>query len=320
MTTRIRHVIERAYGPPQAPPAPYFQTMKESRGFLSWTAVMLVVLGTIQGTVVTVIWHLHARTAVLFIGAEILISLVWLPIAYTVMRIFEARLPRASRVGLVVVLGVASFFVEPIGVALLGRIGAPSPPYARRVLARLDTNVLFYLTLAGIAWAAAARRRHMASELAAARVQAALADAQLHVLTLQLHPHFLFNALNLISQLAYESVEAAQRTVANLRALLVESLRHAVHREVELHDELSFLDAYLEIQQARFRERLHVAISAPKELDDAAVPHLVLQPLEIGATSLREPDCSRLAKTLIDGPARHFGATYGRPAHHFGDG
>jgi LytS/YehU family sensor histidine kinase len=110
-------------------------------------------------------------------------------------------------------------------------------------------------------------------------VQAAVAGAQLHVLTLQLHPHFLFNALNLISQLAYESVDAAQRAVANLRGLLVESMRHALHREVPLIDELSFIRAYLEIQQARFRDRLRVTIASTHDVARAAVPHLVLQPI-----------------------------------------
>src|SRR5206468_686681 len=84
---------------------------------------------------------------------------------------------------------------------------------------------------------------------------------------------------NLISQLAYESVAEALRTLANLRGLLVQSLDHAGRREASLRDELGFLTAYLEIQQSRFRDQLDVTLDVDPATLPAAVPHLLLQPL-----------------------------------------
>ena len=105
--------------------------------------------------------------------------------------------------------------------------------------------------------------RRASDALAAARLESLLAGTRLHVLTLQLHPHFLFNTLNLISQLAYRDASAARRTLGNLRALLVESLSHAGRRDVPLRDELRFLGAYLDIQQRRFGDRLRVNVARP---------------------------------------------------------
>ena len=82
-----------------------------------------------------------------------------------------------------------------------------------------------------------------------------------------------------MSQLAFESVAAARHTIDNLRSLLAGSLRHAFHREVSLDEELRFVRAYLEIQEARFRGRLFSALDVASDAERAAVPHLLLQPL-----------------------------------------
>lgn len=242
-------------------------------------AIALVAIGVIRGATVSLVSHLSPYVAFELTALNVVIALAWLPVTLLAMWIIDAPITTTNRAITLLALGVASILVEPWLAVVLRHAGAPSTPFIRRLIGRSDTNALFYIAIIGACFAVQARRRQIASELATARVQAAAAGTQLHVLTLQLHPHFLFNALNLISQLAYESVESAQRAVGNLRALLVESLRHAGHREVTLGDELSFLRAYLEIQQARFRDRLRVTIDAPKDVERGAVPHLVLQPV-----------------------------------------
>jgi len=253
--------------------------MRGMRGFLSVATLIFVVIGIVRGVVIVILQHLPAIAAAKLTGVNILIALVWLPVTMLAFRLTESTLTTQLRTVAFVALGIVSVLGETWASGMLQWAGGPRPTFVFRLVGRSDTNVLFYIAILGACFAARGRRRQIAAELAAARVQTAVAGAQLHVLTLQLHPHFLFNALNLISQLAYESVDAAQRAVANLRGLLVESLRHAVHREVSLADELSFLRAYLEIQQARFRDRLRVTISSSRDVERAAVPHLVLQPI-----------------------------------------
>ncbi|HEV2129507.1 MAG TPA: histidine kinase, partial [Longimicrobiaceae bacterium] len=106
-----------------------------------------------------------------------------------------------------------------------------------------------------------------------------LTRAQLDVLKMQLHPHFLFNTLNAISALMHRDVPAADRMLARLGDLLRLSLEKAGTQEVTLRDELEFLEPYLEIEQTRFGDRLKVEWTIDSEALDAMVPHLILQPL-----------------------------------------
>jgi hypothetical protein len=253
--------------------------MRGIRGFLTTATAIFVVIGVTRSVVVTIVSQLPVAVLPKLMALHIVLALVWVPVTILALRLAESRLSKHWRTIALIGLGLASILVEAWVTGILRFAGAQLGSFIRRLVGRSDTDALFYVAIVGACFAVRGRRRQIASELAAARMHAAVAGAQLHVLTLQLHPHFLFNALNLISQLAYESVDAAQRAVANLRGLLVESLRHAVHREVSLADELSFLRAYLEIQQARFRDRLRVTITSSREVARAAVPHLVLQPI-----------------------------------------
>jgi two-component sensor histidine kinase len=106
-----------------------------------------------------------------------------------------------------------------------------------------------------------------------------LAKAQLQTLKLQLHPHFLFNALNTVTALLRSDPDAAERTLSALSETLRFSLRHAGAHEVALSRELEFLHHYVGIQQIRFQHRLAVAFSIAPETRQALVPSLILQPL-----------------------------------------
>ena len=115
--------------------------------------------------------------------------------------------------------------------------------------------------------------------LRASQLEARLAEAQLQALQRQLHPHFLFNTLNAISALMHRDVEAADQMLAKLSDLLRMALDQRGGQEVSLKDELEFLQKYLEIEEARFGDRLTVAFDIAPETLDAQVPNLLLQPL-----------------------------------------
>src|SRR6516165_6631253 len=118
-----------------------------------------------------------------------------------------------------------------------------------------------------------------ASELAQSSLKTQLAQAQLHALKMQLHPHFLFNTLHSISALVHEDPEAADRMIARLSELLRLSLDSAYVQQVPLCQELHFLDLYLAIEKMRFEERLEVAFEIEPECTEALVPNMILQPL-----------------------------------------
>jgi signal transduction histidine kinase len=116
-------------------------------------------------------------------------------------------------------------------------------------------------------------------EFKASRLESKLAQAQLQVLKMQLHPHFLFNTLNAISALLHKDAESADTMIARLGELLRTTLDNVGTQEIPLHQELEFIQPYLEIEKTRLGDRLQVGMSIDPEAMDAAVPNLVLQPL-----------------------------------------
>lgn len=140
-------------------------------------------------------------------------------------------------------------------------------------------NLLTYWAVLGLSLALDYYRRYRERELKASQLEARLAQAQLQVLKMQLHPHFLFNTLHAISTLMHRDVEAADRMIARLSDLLRISLETVGVQEVPLKQELEFLGKYLEIEQTRFHDRLRVQMSIEPETLDARVPNLILQPL-----------------------------------------
>lgn len=111
------------------------------------------------------------------------------------------------------------------------------------------------------------------------RLERELAEARLLALKAQLQPHFLFNALNTVSVLMREDVDAADGVLVRLSALLRKTLDSSAKHEVPLREELELVEAYLDIERVRFSDRLDYRIDVAGELLDARVPPLILQPL-----------------------------------------
>jgi two-component system, LytTR family, sensor kinase len=120
-------------------------------------------------------------------------------------------------------------------------------------------------------------------ELERARVAAALklADtARLRVLQSQLNPHFLFNSLNGVATLIRENKGSeASKMVSTLSDFLRATLHRVNVPQITISEELVFLDQYVELQQLRFTDRLHVEVDVQENTYAALIPTLILQPL-----------------------------------------
>ncbi|HEX6316106.1 MAG TPA: histidine kinase, partial [Gemmatimonadaceae bacterium] len=141
-----------------------------------------------------------------------------------------------------------------------------------------DVNLFTYLAVVLTGRAVASHRRYLDRTLRTHVLETQLARAQLHFLELQLQPHFLFNSLNAIQELAHEAPNAAERMLRRLHALLARSLERSGQDEHTLADELAALEPYLDIQRTRF-EWLAVGLHVNADTRNAMVPHLILQPL-----------------------------------------
>jgi signal transduction histidine kinase len=147
------------------------------------------------------------------------------------------------------------------------------------VVANIHSNVLLYWIVAGGAWLIAYYRRSRERDMRAAQLEARLAQAELQVLKMQLHPHFLFNTLHAVSALVHEDPEAADRMLSQLGDLLRATLAAGEAQEVPLGRELEFVDRYLDIERQRLGDRLQVDRDIDGAALDALVPSLLLQPL-----------------------------------------
>jgi sensor histidine kinase YesM len=116
-------------------------------------------------------------------------------------------------------------------------------------------------------------------ELRAAELAAELSQARLKHLTAQIEPHFLFNALNAISNRMHEDVDAADRMMAELGSLLRAAYDTDNQVLVPLSSELQWLRGYAAMMTERYRGQLNFELHVAPDLGAVKVPRLLLQPL-----------------------------------------
>jgi hypothetical protein len=143
----------------------------------------------------------------------------------------------------------------------------------------LGWNFITFCMIAGGFHAALYYRDMRTRQLREADLEARLARSELNVLRMQVNPHFLFNALHTVSALMVNDVPAAHNVLASVGDLLRSSMDHTAKQEIPLRDELEFVRRYVDIQRARFRDRLQVAVDVDDNALEALVPSLMLQPL-----------------------------------------
>ena len=105
------------------------------------------------------------------------------------------------------------------------------------------------------------------------------ATAQLAALRAQINPHLLFNSLNSIAQLIRTDPDRAEACVERLAEMFRYVLRHREEDFVPLADELEMARAYLDIEHARFGDRLRLETHIDSPSLHQLIPSLVLQPL-----------------------------------------
>ena len=104
-----------------------------------------------------------------------------------------------------------------------------------------------------------------------------LEKAELRALQYQINPHFLFNALNTISAYCRENPDRARTLLLALSSYFRNTL--STHKEmVDIHEEIEHVLSYLEIEKARFEDRLQVNIDVSPDLH-FLVPNFIVQPL-----------------------------------------
>lgn len=154
-----------------------------------------------------------------------------------------SRLPRATMIG----LGAGLFLAVPMAV-----VGGLRNKEYEAITARLALE---------------AERERAARELS---------EARLRMLHAQIEPHFLFNTLGAVQQLAEKESPRAAELTANLIAFLRGSLGEMRSERVTLAVDFGMIDAYLKVMAVRQGERLRFTLDLPAGLAAAEVPSMML--------------------------------------------
>jgi two-component system, LytTR family, sensor kinase len=166
--------------------------------------------------------------------------------------------------------GASRLLGVPMDAALLG--GSPFSAFHR-------FNWLVYWAVIG--WYVASEYQDQVRDrtVRTAELERLLTQSRLDTLRTQLHPHFLFNALNAISAHVESAPRTARWMLEQLGDLLRLALDHAEDQVIPLQRELAFVDRYMKLQKVRYEDRLDVVLDVDPLALQALVPTFILQPL-----------------------------------------
>ena len=179
---------------------------------------------------------------------------------------------------------------ELAGVELLvpvrveGRIShvmAVAPGYVRRGLVTHEVNFLRNVAAQFGHRLDALRmeERSIAVQSREAILLQQITEAELRALRAQINPHFLFNSLNSIANLVMTNPSKAETMTLRLARVFRHVLANSVRPLVSLEEEVEFLRTYLQIEEARFGDRLRVEIIMDPAVTMEPIPSLILQPI-----------------------------------------
>lgn len=244
-------------------------------------AAQLALVGDASGT------HYGFGRALVWQGAAWLIWSVWSQAILTLVdrvRLGAGRL--WAWVGVHVLATIVVCAVNVLALAWLDHVFATigqvtSYAFSVRlvIVNHLDFQVVLYWAVLGAAYMVEFVRRYRERDRAAVELEQKLALTQLDALRMQLNPHFLFNALNSVTELMEDDVREAQRTLTRVSDLLRLSLRSAASSTIPLWQEIELVELYLQIARVRYGTGLNVDIEVDSSAVDMMVPSFLLQPL-----------------------------------------
>jgi two-component system, LytTR family, sensor kinase len=195
---------------------------------------------------------------------------------------------------------------EPL-VLTMPKVGELDP--MKRLRYTLDAAVVwlfFFLAWSAFYLANQAQKEALGAQRRLADAESAAQAAQVRALRYQVNPHFLFNTLNSLSSLVMTGrTDRAETMLLALSTFFRSSLSLDPSADVTLAEEIDLQKLYLDIEMARFPDRLHVEIDVPQELEQARLPALLLQPIVENAIKYGVSKSRKAVVVCIQ--ARHLG-------------
>jgi signal transduction histidine kinase len=105
-------------------------------------------------------------------------------------------------------------------------------------------------------------------------------DLEVAFLQSQIKPHFLFNILNSIVATSYTDIEKSRKLTMDLADYLRGSFRFSnLDARISFREEFRLIQVYIELEQARFSDRIRFEYDIPENIYDISIPPLLFQPL-----------------------------------------
>jgi two-component system, LytTR family, sensor kinase len=179
----------------------------------------------------------------------------------------------------------------------------------KRIRYALDLSItwlFFFMAWSAFYLASQAQKEALGAQRRLADAEGAAQAAQVRALRYQVNPHFLFNTLNSLSSLMMTGrADRAEAMLLALSTFFRSSLSLDPTADVSLAEEIDLQRLYLDIEKARFPDRLHVEIDVPQELEQARLPAMILQPIVENAIKYGVSKSRKAVVIRIE--ARHLG-------------
>ena len=279
--------------------------LKKRIGRLAWSAVCIALVVLAWAMYANLVANGLAQSAIVrklrpdLFGTGLdaaLTSALRVAAAVTALEVWRRMSGRLSPTAL-----LRLHFIVPLGLGVIGilekvtiiTIRAPermrAMPWSHLVVNMINeikSNYVIYFAFLGLAVGIQALWRTRWSRASRLRLQQQLeeerqrrAAAELRALQSELNPHFVGNALTVVSSLIHTDRAAAGRVLEELGTLLRAALSRAATHEVTLREELATLRSFLAVEHARLGRRLDIHWQVDERALDGRVPHMILQPL-----------------------------------------
>ena len=118
------------------------------------------------------------------------------------------------------------------------------------------------------------------SEIEKERINTQMMTHKYNALRNQINPHFLFNSLNVLSELVYEDQDEAVKFIRQLSDLYRYVLSSKTEDLVPLSKEIEFIDSYIFLLKTRFSDNLNIQVNVKSKDDEYIVPMSIQMLLE----------------------------------------
>ncbi|WP_165022094.1 sensor histidine kinase [Dysgonomonas sp. ZJ279] len=147
-------------------------------------------------------------------------------------------------------------------------IGEKNPTYLESAIVLVMGNVFMVMLLELFFY----NRRQLKSEKLIAVIEKEKIEYLYSTLKAQVHPHFLFNSLNVLSSLIYEDPQRANIYTKKLSNIYRYFLSTNTQKSVMVKDEISFLESYIYLLLIRFENALKININGDTDIPKQVIP------------------------------------------------